>query len=186
MEKLDQCPFCNCTDLDIINDKPYLYNECGLPVLLIGIDYVKCKRCKEEFAEIPAVEKLHRVIGLDICKSDNSPLTSSEIRFLRKEMGWDLSKAGEVLSDVYYEAFEKSAKMPPRIEQKLVDSFLQMVYNESEDVKCVTNKYKFELMRCKDVSFEFDRCIYIHDIESRVSIFKRLKRVYNFIVYLIR
>lgn len=181
---MSQCPVCNCTDLDFIDDKPYLYDECGLPILLIGIDYIKCKRCKEEFAEIPNVGQLHRVIGLDICKSDNSPISSSEIRFLRKEIGWDLSKAAVVLSDTYYEAFEKGAKMPPQIEQKLVDSFLQIVYNESKDVKYATNKFK--LIRFKNTSFEFDRCIIIRDIEKKVSLFKTMKRIYNFINYLFK
>jgi len=66
----------------------YRYYECGLPnVILIGATVHRCKHCGAEYVSIPDMEGLHRVLAMAIVNRDGR-LTSSEIRFLRKSLGW--------------------------------------------------------------------------------------------------
>ncbi len=82
---MDKCYICG-EPLEIIKDKPYKYTECGLDVLLLGVTQYRCKSCKEEYAAIPDPQKLHKVIGIDICKNKKALLHPEEIKFLRKEL----------------------------------------------------------------------------------------------------
>ena len=83
---MEKCYVCG-NALEVIKDKPYEYTECGLPVLLLGITQYRCGSCGEEYAAIPAPEKLHKLFGLEICRSRKALLLPEEIRFLRKELG---------------------------------------------------------------------------------------------------
>ena len=83
---MEKCYVCG-NALEVIKDKPYEYTECGLPVLLLGITQYRCGSCGEEYAAVPAPEKLHKLIGLEICRSRKALLLPEEIRFLRKELG---------------------------------------------------------------------------------------------------
>lgn len=83
---MEKCYVCG-NALEVIKDKPYEYTECGLPVLLLGITQYRCGSCGEEYAAIPAPEKLHKLIGLEICRSRKALLLPEEIKFLRKELG---------------------------------------------------------------------------------------------------
>jgi transcriptional regulator with XRE-family HTH domain len=67
---MEKCYLCG-NDMQIIKDKPYKYNECGLDVTLFGITQYHCPDCNESYASIPNMQKLHRVIGAHICKKRN-------------------------------------------------------------------------------------------------------------------
>lgn len=69
-----------------IKDQPYKFTECGLNVVLYGITQYKCPRCKETYAAIPNVAKLHRIIGTHICRERKALLTPEEVIFLRKDL----------------------------------------------------------------------------------------------------
>lgn len=69
-----------------IKDKPYRYDECGLPVVLYGISQYLCEKCGESYASIPNMQQLHRVIGIYICKERKALLKPKEIKFLRKDL----------------------------------------------------------------------------------------------------
>ena len=66
----------------------YRYMESGLPnVLLRNILVRRCPDCGAEFVSIPAIEDLHRTIAM-ILVDKSGKLTPSEIRFMRKSLGW--------------------------------------------------------------------------------------------------
>ena len=82
---MDKCYICGGS-VRVIKDQPYEYKECGLPIILMGILQFECKDCGETYASLPAMEKLHRVIGEIICKEQKALLQPAEITFLRKNM----------------------------------------------------------------------------------------------------
>ena len=82
---MDKCYVCG-KSLEIIKDKPYEYTECGIDVMLLGVTQYRCESCGEEYAAIPSPAKLHKAIGLDICKTKKALLLPEEIKFLRKEL----------------------------------------------------------------------------------------------------
>lgn len=92
---MEKCYVCG-QSLQIVKDKPYEYTECGLDVVLLGVTQYVCNSCGEEYAAIPQPEKLHKAIGLDICKNKKALLLPDEIKFLRKELNLkakDLAKS---------------------------------------------------------------------------------------------
>ncbi len=82
---MDKCYSCGGS-VRVIKDQPYEYKECGLPIVLRGILQYTCEDCGETYASIPAMEKLHRVIGEIICRERKALLQPDEIKFLRKNM----------------------------------------------------------------------------------------------------
>lgn len=82
---MDKCYSCG-GDIQVIKDKPYSYNECGLDVVLHGITQYACPSCGEKYASIPNMPKLHRLIGTFICQKQKALLKAEEIRFLRKDL----------------------------------------------------------------------------------------------------
>lgn len=71
-----------------MNKQLYHYLDCGLPnVWLDGVEYHETPYGPA--TSIPAIEDLHRVIGLSIAEA-NRKMTGPEIRFLRTEL--DLSQ----------------------------------------------------------------------------------------------
>ena len=82
---MEKCCLCG-NNIEIIKDKPYKYNECGLDVTLFGITQYHCPNCNESYASIPNMQKLHRVIGTHICKKRKALLKPEEIKFLRKDI----------------------------------------------------------------------------------------------------
>ena len=82
---MEKCYVCG-QNLQTVKDKPYEYTECGLDVVLLGVTQYVCNSCGEEYAAIPKPEKLHKAIGLDICKKKKALLLPDEIKFLRKEL----------------------------------------------------------------------------------------------------
>lgn len=82
---MEKCYTCG-ESLEVIRDQPYEYSECGLNVTLLGITQYRCRSCGEEFAAIPSPQKLHRVIGVEICRNKKALLKPEEIIFIRKEL----------------------------------------------------------------------------------------------------
>ncbi|MDA8165787.1 MAG: type II toxin-antitoxin system MqsA family antitoxin [Desulfobacteraceae bacterium] len=80
-----------------VKDQPYLYDECGLDVILHGVTQFKCEQCGEIFVSLPNIENLHRVIGGFICSKRKSLLTPSEIKFLRKDLHLKSKELASVL-----------------------------------------------------------------------------------------
>lgn len=68
-------------------EKPYQYDECGLPVILHGVTQYTCPRCQERYAAIHEPERLHHAIGAILCQQRKAILKPEEIIFLRKNMG---------------------------------------------------------------------------------------------------
>lgn len=82
---MESCYSCGAK-IEVIKDKPYHFDECGLNVVLHGITQYKCKKCGESYASIPNIQKLHRVIGAHICEKRKALFRPEEIKFLRKDL----------------------------------------------------------------------------------------------------
>lgn len=64
------------------------YAAGGLPqVVLVGVEVRRCPECGAEEIAIPRIEELHRVIAQAFIRKPTR-LAGSEIRFLRKYLGW--------------------------------------------------------------------------------------------------
>jgi putative zinc finger/helix-turn-helix YgiT family protein len=64
------------------------YDTCGLPgVVLTGVTVARCPRCNEHVVEIPDVSGLHELLAMTVA-SKSASLTGTEVRFLRKWLGW--------------------------------------------------------------------------------------------------
>lgn len=74
------------SNIKVIKDQPYKFAECGLNVVLYGITQYECPNCKETYAAIPNVSKLHRIIGTHICRERKALLIPGEVKFLRKDL----------------------------------------------------------------------------------------------------
>jgi putative zinc finger/helix-turn-helix YgiT family protein len=67
------------------------YEAGGLPqVVLVGVEVRRCPECGAEKVAIPRIERLHRVIARAFIRKP-ARLAGSEIRFLRKYLGWSAS-----------------------------------------------------------------------------------------------
>jgi putative zinc finger/helix-turn-helix YgiT family protein len=64
------------------------YTESGLPnVVLVGVEVRRCPKCGESMVAIPHIEELHRALAMTLIRQAGR-FTPSEIRFLRKWLGW--------------------------------------------------------------------------------------------------
>jgi putative zinc finger/helix-turn-helix YgiT family protein len=64
------------------------YTESGLSnVVLVGVEVRHCPNCGEDVVSIPRIEDLHRVVAMTLIRHPGR-LAPSEIRFLRKWLGW--------------------------------------------------------------------------------------------------
>lgn len=82
-----KCPECSNKEMDV-QKETIRYEECGLPnVVLKGIEVKRCQQCGNTLVSIPALSGLHRAIALHLIQQPER-LASSQIRFLRKHMGW--------------------------------------------------------------------------------------------------
>ncbi len=64
----------------------FQYN-CGIPVLLVGVQVSRCPNCGNFEVAIPNMEGLHEKIA-DVVILRPSRLTGAEVRFLRTFLGW--------------------------------------------------------------------------------------------------
>jgi len=68
--------------------RDHLYVESGLPnVMLLGLEFRTCPACGEEERVMPRLAELHRFIAEAVAEK-TSRLTGSEVRYLRKHLGW--------------------------------------------------------------------------------------------------
>ena len=66
----------------------YPYDECGLKhVTLVGVEVSRCPKCGNYELSIPRIEGLHRLLAR-VLIDKVTRFTGSEIRFLRKSLGW--------------------------------------------------------------------------------------------------
>ncbi len=79
---MNKCYSCGA-DIQVVKNKPYHSNECGLDVVLHGITKYACPSCGEKYASVPNMPKLHRLIGMEICRKRKALLKAEEIKFLR-------------------------------------------------------------------------------------------------------
>jgi putative zinc finger/helix-turn-helix YgiT family protein len=78
-----KCP--SCRQMKQTHIGKYHYTESGLPnVWLSGVEVFECD-CGENFAFIPCLEELHKLIGKTLIKKEDQ-LSGREIRFLRKHL----------------------------------------------------------------------------------------------------
>ncbi|HET9621217.1 MAG TPA: type II TA system antitoxin MqsA family protein [Kofleriaceae bacterium] len=83
---LMKCP--QCRHEMVRSTENHRYTESGLSnVVLVGVEVRHCSHCGEHTVSIPHIEDLHRSIAMAIIKNPGR-LAPSEIRFLRKWLGW--------------------------------------------------------------------------------------------------
>lgn len=79
----------NCgNEMQVQRGQQHHYTSCGLPnVYLQNVETRNCSSCGEHEVVLPNVEDLHRVLAHAVI-SKKAPLTASEFKFLRKQLGW--------------------------------------------------------------------------------------------------
>ncbi len=82
-----KCPEYNKANLKVRRENRR-YAESGLPnIVLVDVQVRHCPSCGAELVSLPRLSELHRAIALALI-SKPARLTSSEIKFLRKSLGW--------------------------------------------------------------------------------------------------
>lgn len=77
-----------CGNPLVVSRENRRYEAGGLPqVVLMGVEVRRCPECGAEEMAIPRIEELHRVITQAFIRKPTR-LAGSEIRFLRKYLGW--------------------------------------------------------------------------------------------------
>lgn len=103
-------------------EKPYRYVDSGLSnVYLIGIKYRVCGTCRQQSAEIPAVEQLFSTIAEAIVMKSGR-LTGEEIRFLRKHLGKRAADFASLINKTpeHYSKLENDQLPVPEDTDKLI------------------------------------------------------------------
>jgi len=121
-------------ELQATLSKPYHYVGCGLNnVYLAGIRYWLCGRCRKQYAEIPAIKELHRLIARAlVCQP--ALLRGEEMRFLRKRLGKKSAEFAAILGVVpeTYSRFENEKQEPSPTYDHLVRLYYAL---HSDDVE---------------------------------------------------
>ncbi len=87
MENAMKCPQCHEAELDVRRENRN-YRESGLEnVVLLDIEVRHCPACGADLVSLPRLSELHRAIALALINKA-ARLTPSEIKFLRKSLGW--------------------------------------------------------------------------------------------------
>lgn len=114
-------------------EAPYHFVGSGLPnVYLVGVDYYVCADCSKQAAEIPAIKQLFEALGRTIV-SKQSPLTGTEVRFLRKRLARKAVEFSRMVSltPEYLSALENSPDPVDPGRDKLV----RVIYRALSDDK---------------------------------------------------
>lgn len=91
-----KCRECRAAELTIKREN-HRYDEGGLPnVVLVGVDVRRCANCGFQQVVVPHIEELHRELANLVAKQA-AKLTSDEIRFLRKYLGYDRPMFAKVM-----------------------------------------------------------------------------------------
>jgi len=113
------CTLCNNITLKMLDRESYLYEDCGLPsVVLGGLTVNHCQGCNTDTVSIPRIPDLHRKLARAVLLKP-AALTGRELRFLRTVAGlstvafaeglgvaiqtiqaWERSKALRYLNDL--------------------------------------------------------------------------------------
>jgi putative zinc finger/helix-turn-helix YgiT family protein len=81
-----KCP--QCRHEMVRSTENHRYTESGLSnVVLVGVEVRRCQNCGETAVAIPRLEELHRSLAMSLIRHTGR-LAPSEIRFLRKWLGW--------------------------------------------------------------------------------------------------
>jgi putative zinc finger/helix-turn-helix YgiT family protein len=95
-EETMTCP--NCGNKMTSKRENHKYTACGLDyVTLVSVEVRRCQSCGEWEVVIPKMEQLHRVLAQTVAQG-KSHLRGSEIRFLRKYLGYSGAEAASALS----------------------------------------------------------------------------------------
>jgi putative zinc finger/helix-turn-helix YgiT family protein len=138
---MDNCQVCG-DPLKVIKDQPYSYSECGLDVILLGITQYHCDKCGEDFAAIPSPQKLHRIIGIHICKENKALLQPKEINYLRKELRLKAKELARILgvSDSVVSRWENGKASIGEGNDRLLRSIFMASVNEISGIHdCTIN-----------------------------------------------
>lgn len=82
------CSRCNHIALKIVDREFYLYEDCGLPnVVLSGLTVDRCQACSSETVSIPRIPDLQRELARAVLLKP-AALTGREFRFLRTATGF--------------------------------------------------------------------------------------------------
>ena len=138
---MENCHVCG-ERLKVIKDQPYSYSECGLDVVLLGITQYHCEKCGEDFAAIPSPQKLHRIIGIHICKENKALLQPKEIIFLRKELRLKAKELARILgvSDSVVSRWENGKASIGEGNDRLLRSIFMASVNEISGIHdCTIN-----------------------------------------------
>jgi putative transcriptional regulator len=84
MARRERCS--NCGAEARVTHGDYEFKESGLPVLLKGIELIKCGKCGSVDPVIPKPAQIMRTLALAVI-SQPYRLTGAEVRFLRKHLG---------------------------------------------------------------------------------------------------
>jgi putative zinc finger/helix-turn-helix YgiT family protein len=81
-----KCP--QCRHEMVRSTENHRYTESGLSnVVLVDVEVRHCPQCGEHTVSIPRIEQLHQAIAMELIRYTGR-LAPSEIRFLRKWLGW--------------------------------------------------------------------------------------------------
>ena len=132
------CSQCGGSKIKVIKDKPYNYDECGLNVILNGLNQYECEECKEHFVSIPKVKQLHRVIGISLCKEKKGLLTAQEIKFLRKDLRFKAKELAQLLgvTPQTVSRWENNKKRIGEGQDRLLRSIYMLYASEQADKPC--------------------------------------------------
>ena len=153
------CPTCRQTGK--IHKGKYHYTESGLQnVWLMGVEIFACG-CGENFAFIPCVQELHKLIAQILLKQENQ-LSGREIRFLRKHMRMKAKDFAERLGvkNVTVSRWEQGETIPPKTIDRLIRFFYASEMNLSEIASAITKiKFKKHIKGQKEspINFPIDR-----------------------------
>ncbi len=107
------CTLCNDIVLRILDHESYLYEDCGLPiVVLLGLSVDQCQSCNTETVSIPRIRDLHRKLAGAVLLKPKA-LTGGELRFLRTVAGLSMGAFAAQLGVSFHtiRAWETSAAL---------------------------------------------------------------------------
>ncbi len=130
-----RCPECHEADLREGREN-HRYVESGLPnVVLENVLVRRCPRCGAHLVSIPRLGELHRCLALTLIEKRDR-LAPSEIRFLRKSLGWsgtDFARKFHVRPEQISRWESESAKTRMSISNELLLRSMVAQENRVED-----------------------------------------------------
>ena len=136
-----KCHVCGST-MDC-QKEDYNYVECGLDgVMLSDMEVCHCS-CGEEIVSIPAVPDLHKLLGRLLIEK-KSPLSSKEIRFLRKNMGVRAVKLARIIGVNKSTLSRWESPKNPQKPSPSHDRLIRMIYSNLVGIDLESTKSLIE------------------------------------------